>query len=134
MTVLLLSAPVSLLVVFAPWLLNVWLGPQVAEAAGTATRILAIGLLFNAAAFVPSTFLSAFGRPDINAKFHVLELVIHLPLAWWLVSGFGIVGAAVAWSARVAFDCLLLFWATHRLLKTSIPERAGPGEVSIQIA
>jgi len=134
MTVLLLSVPIALLIFFAPKLLNLWLGPEVAAAAGTATRILAIGLLFNAAAFLPSTFLSAFGRPDISAKFHLLELAIHLPLAWWLVSTFGIVGAALAWSARVALDCLLLFWATHRLLKTSISQRVDGGEVAIQIA
>jgi len=134
MTVLLLSVPIAVLIFFAPALLNLWLGPQVAAAAGLPTRILAVGLLFNAAAFVPSTFLSAFGRPDISAKFHLIELAIHLPLAWWLVSSFGIAGAAIAWSARVAFDCALLFWATHRLLKTTIPVRVDSGEVVIQIA
>jgi O-antigen/teichoic acid export membrane protein len=134
MTVLLLSGPIALLIFFAPQLLNLWLGQEVASAAGTATRILAIGLLFNAAAFVPSTFLSAFGRPDISAKFHLLELAIHLPLAWWLVSTFGILGASLAWSTRVAFDCLLLFWATHRLLKKAIPRTVDSGDVAIQIA
>ena len=134
MTVLLLIGPLAILFFFAPQLLNLWLGPQVANATGTATRVLAVGLLFNAAAYVPSTFLSAFGRPDINAKFHLLELAIHLPLAWWLVSTLGILGAALAWSARVAFDCLLLFWATHRLLKTTIPRPVDSGEVAIQIA
>ena len=134
MTVLLLSTPLALLVVFAPALLNLWLGPQVAAAAGTATRILAVGLLFNAAAFVPSTFLSAVGRPDISAKFHLLELAIHLPFAWWLVSRYGIVGAATAWSARVAFDAALLFWVTHRMLKAPIVSRFDQGEVVIQIA
>lgn len=112
--VLLLIAPVALLVVFAPELLRIWLGPQVAAAAGTATRILAIGVLFNATALVPSTFLSAVGRPDINARFHLLELVVHLPLAWWLVSMYGIVGAASAWTIRVIFDFALLFWASSR--------------------
>ena len=112
--VLLLIGPVALLVFFAPDLLRIWLGPQVAAAAGTATRILAIGVLFNATALVPSTFLSAIGRPDINARFHLLELVVHLPLAWWLVSRYGIVGAASAWSIRVIFDFVLLFWASSR--------------------
>jgi len=122
MTVLLLIGPLAILFFFAPQLLNLWLGPQVANAAGTATRVLAVGLLFNAAAYVPSTFLSAFGRPDINAKFHLLELAIHLPLAWWLVSNYGILGAATAWSARVAFDCLLLFWAAQRIMRPSAPQ------------
>ncbi|HUQ19153.1 MAG TPA: polysaccharide biosynthesis C-terminal domain-containing protein, partial [Gemmatimonadaceae bacterium] len=133
-TIALVGGPIILLVLFAPGLLDLWLGAQVAAAAGNATRILAIGLLFNAAAFVPSTYLSAIGRPDISAKFHVLELCIHLPLAWWLVSRYGIVGAATAWSIRVAFDALLLFWATHRLLRSPSGERIDAGEVAIQIA
>ncbi len=133
MVVLLLSGPAAILVLFAPQLLRLWLGPQVADAAGTATRILAIGVLFNAAALVPSTFLSAFGRPDINAKFHMLEVVIHLPLAWWLVSHYGIVGAASAWTIRVAFDATLLFWASGQALRSgqlSIHgHRAGRGAI-----
>jgi O-antigen/teichoic acid export membrane protein len=131
MTVLLLIGPLGIVFLFAPQLLNLWLGPQVAAASGTATRVLAVGLLFNAAAYVPSTFLSAFGRPDINAKFHLLELAIHLPLAWWLVSNYGIPGAAVAWSARVAFDCLLLFWAAQRIMRSSPSKQVGePGVVA----
>jgi O-antigen/teichoic acid export membrane protein len=112
----LLAVPILVLFIFAPFLLRVWLGPDVAHAASTATRILAVGVLFNALAFVPSNFLSALGRPDVNAKLHLIELCIQLPLAWWLVSTFGIAGAATAWSTRVTLDALLLFWACSREL------------------
>ena len=117
--VLLLGGPVLILVLFGPVLLRLWLGQEVAAGAGTAVRLLAIGLLFNAAALVPTTFIAAFGRPDISAKFHLLELVIHLPLAWWLVSEYGISGAAAAWSIRVTFDAALLFRAAGKLLPAS---------------
>jgi O-antigen/teichoic acid export membrane protein len=134
MTVALLIGPILMLVLFAPGLLDLWLGAQVAAAAGNATRILAIGLLFNAAAFVPSTYLSALGRPDISAKFHMFEIVIHLPLAWWLVTRYGIVGAASAWTIRVIFDAILLFWAARRLLRSPRAGRVDAGDVAIQIA
>lgn len=119
--VLMLGGPVLILALFGPVLLRLWLGEQIAAGAGTAVRILAIGLLFNATALVPTTFIAAFGRPDLSAKFHMLELVIHLPLAWWLVSQFGILGAATAWSIRVAFDAILLFSAADRLLRDTAP-------------
>ena len=119
--VLLLGGPVLILVLFGPLLLRLWLGEQVAAAAGTAVRILAVGLLFNASALVPTTFIAAFGRPDLSAKFHLLELVIYMPLAWWLVSRYGIVGAATAWSIRVCFDAALLFGAAHNLLRGVTP-------------
>jgi O-antigen/teichoic acid export membrane protein len=134
MTVVLLIGPILMLVLFAPGLLDLWLGPQVAAAAGNATRILAIGLLFNAAAFVPSTYLSALGRPDISAKFHMFEIVIHLPLAWWLVTRYGIVGAASAWTIRVILDAILLFWAARKLLRSPRAGRVDAGDVAIQIA
>jgi O-antigen/teichoic acid export membrane protein len=121
---LLMLVPVSVIVLFAPQLLLLWLGPDTAAAAATATRILAIGLLFNACALVPSAFLSALGRPDIGAKFHMLELIIHLPLTWWLVSRNGIVGAATAWTVRVVFDSILLFWASRRAIE---PASLGSG-------
>src|SRR5205814_1034934 len=68
-------------------------------------------------AVMRSTLISALGRPDISAKFHMLELAIHLPLAWWLVSTYGITGAATAWTVRVIFDSLLLFRAGTRLMR-----------------
>ncbi len=119
--VLLLGAPVLILVLFGPLLLRLWLGEQVAAGAGAAVRILAVGLLFNAAALVPTTFIAAFGRPDLSAKFHLLELVIHLPLAWWLVFHYGITGAATAWTLRVTFDAALLFRAADKLLRGPAP-------------
>jgi O-antigen/teichoic acid export membrane protein len=119
--VLLLGGPVLILVLFGPVLLRLWLGSEVAAGAGAAVRVLAVGLLFNAIALVPTTFIAAFGRPDLSAKFHMLELVIHLPLAWWLVAHYGILGAATAWSIRVIFDAALLFGAADKLLRGSAP-------------
>jgi hypothetical protein len=34
---------------------------------------------------------------------------------WWLASGFGASGAAAAWSIRVIFDAVVLFWLANRL-------------------
>ena len=83
-------------------------------------RILACGVLMNSLAHVPSSFIVAMGRPDINAKFHMVELAIHIPLAWWLITRFGVTGAAIAWTARVTFDVTLLFTAVARLLETPL--------------
>lgn len=119
--VVVLGGPLLVLFLFGPFLLRLWLGPDVAAASGTAVRILAVGLLFNASALIPTTFIAALGRPDISAKFHMLELAIHLPLAWWLVFTYGITGAATAWTIRVIFDALLLFRSGTRLMRS--PDR-----------
>lgn len=124
--VVLLAAPVLVLALFGPELLRFWLGPEVASGAGIAVRILALGLIINAAALVATTFIAAMGRPDLSAKFHLIEVAIHLPLAWWLISKFGISGAAMAWSIRVAFDAALLFRAAEGLMRGGIPLSPAP--------
>lgn len=115
-----LSVPAGVLVIFGPTLLRFWLGDAYAAQGGTAVRILAFGVLMNSLAHVPSSFIVAMGRPDINAKFHMFELAIHIPLAWWLITRFGVTGAAAAWTARVTFDAALLFSAVSRLLETPL--------------
>ncbi len=113
----LIVIPLAVIFAFAPFLIGKWLGPSFAEAAGTATRILAVGFFFNSLAPIPFGLLAAIDRPDINAKFHLAELCIHVPLTWWLVSSFGISGAATAWSARAVIDAILLFSATSFVLR-----------------
>ena len=117
---LILAVPAIVLMLFGPALLRFWLGDTFADQGGAAVRVLAFGVLMNSLGHVPSSFLIAMGRPDINAKFHMVELAIHLPLAWWLITRFGVTGAAIAWTIRVAFDATLLFAAASRLLETSL--------------
>jgi O-antigen/teichoic acid export membrane protein len=74
----------------------------------------------NSLAHIPSSFIVAMGRPDVNAKFHMVELLIHLPVAWWMITQFGVTGAAIAWTIRVTFDAALLFTAVSRLLETPL--------------
>jgi O-antigen/teichoic acid export membrane protein len=114
--ILLALTPLVLLLVGAAGEgLRVWLGDEFAVQSALALQILAVGVLANAAAQVPLVLLHSSGRPDIVARFHLLELPIHVALAWWLIGRWGITGAAAAWTFRVMLDAALLFGATHRL-------------------
>lgn len=117
---LILAVPAIVLLFFGPMLLRFWLGETFAEQGGTAVRILAFGVLMNSLAHIPSSFIVAMGRPDVNAKFHMIELLVHLPIAWLLIHRFGVTGAAIAWTIRVTFDAGLLFIAAARILNTSL--------------
>ncbi len=128
-TISILVLPTLVLAIFGPWLLRLWLGAAFAEQGQTAIRILAFGVFLNAAAHVPSGFITALGRPDIKAKLHVAELVLHIPLAWFLITRFGLPGAAMAWTARVGLDAGLLFIASRRVLRDFKPSDAIPAEV-----
>lgn len=117
---LILAVPALVLLFFGPYLLRFWLGEAFAQQGGTAVRILAFGVLMNSLAHIPSSFIVAMGRPDVNAKFHMAELLFHLPVAWILITKFGVAGAAMAWTIRVTVDALALFIASARLLHTPL--------------
>jgi len=110
-----MAAPLAVVFVFAPELLRVWLGADYAEHSATALRILAIGVFTNALAHPLFISLYAKNRPDLPAKFHLIELAIHVPLTIALIRTFGIAGAAAAWTTRVTLDTCLLLWATSRV-------------------
>jgi O-antigen/teichoic acid export membrane protein len=117
-----MAPPLAVILAFAPALLQIWLGPIYAAQSATALRVLAVGVFANALAQLPFATLYGFNRPDLPAKFHIGELIIHLPLTIFLVRRFGITGAATAWSARVTLDLCLLLAASASC--ASVPIRA----------
>ncbi len=117
---LLLVGPlVVVLIFFAHTILAVWLGTKFAAEGTAALQILAAGVLINSLANAPYCLLQGIGRPDITAKFHLIELPLHVVLAWVLVSRFRLAGAALVWTIRVTIDFLLLTVAACRFTHLS---------------
>jgi len=113
---MMLGPAIILIIVFGHDLLQAWLGADFATRSTTALQILAAGVLVNSLANVPTCLLLASGRPDIPAKFHLIELPVHALVTWLLVKHWGISGAALAWFLRMTLDALLLFVASVRFL------------------
>lgn len=99
------------ILVMAPFL-TLWVGADFAAHAAPVGQIIMVGTWINSLAFLPYTQLQSQGRPDLVAKFHLLELVPFVSLLWLAVATLGLVGAALTYSLRVAVDALLLFWAS----------------------
>ena len=99
----------------APWIVLLFFGEDYVPQSVAVFRILLPGFVVNALAFIPYSIVQGCGRPDITAKFHLIEFPIHLAL---LVVGYrygGLAGVAFAWSMRVTLDCaLLLYYCHHR--------------------
>ncbi len=100
---------------FAPEILSFWLGREFASA-GTALRILTVGVFFNGLAHLPLALLYGSNRPDIPAKINLAQAVIYVPLTLALVKTLGIAGAALAWAARSAADLVLYEVASRQAL------------------
>lgn len=105
---LLVMGPLVLsMILFAGHILQFWLGSEFAEKSTLVFQILAAGMLM-APVQISISFLQGIGRPDVVAKFYVVKLFLYLPLLWFLVSDFGITGAALAWSLQALFDTVFL--------------------------
>lgn len=114
--VLLTLGPVILVItLFARETLQVWLGSEFALRSTLALQILALGVLINSLAHAPFALLQGIGRPDLPAKFHMLEVPIYVGIAWFLITQEGIVGAAGAWTLRAALDAILLHGAAFKV-------------------
>lgn len=110
--------PVTLLFAYlAPELLPLWMGKSFSPEAGRVAQWLSLGVLVNSFAQVPFALLQGAGRPDFTAKLHLIELPVYLALMYELTKLFGIEGAAIAWTARVALDALLLAAVATRVVK-----------------
>jgi O-antigen/teichoic acid export membrane protein len=115
----LLMGPVVLfMILFAHEILLLWLGPDFAQKSTLVFQVLAAGMLLTPVQ-VSVSLIHGLGRPDITAKFYLLELFLYIPLIWLLVSRMGIVGAALAWTLRALLDTVLLLVASGSLYNIS---------------
>ncbi len=88
--------------------LAIWIDENFATESFLVLQIITVGSLFNFLARIPFSFIQGLGRPDITAKFHIIELPVFLVLLFMLTDKYGIVGAAYASSARMLLDFILL--------------------------
>jgi O-antigen/teichoic acid export membrane protein len=95
--------------IFADDGLRLWLSVDFSGNGAAVLQWLAAGVLINSLAFIPFAFVQGAGRPDLTAKLHLAELPIYLLLLWLFMHQWGIVGAAAAWTLRVAIDAAALF-------------------------
>ena len=96
--------------------LRLWLGAQFADNSTAVLRWLAVGVFLNSLSTLPWVLIQGAGRPDLTAKFHILELTLYLPILWFMVKHYGVRGAAIAWTVRVLIDATCLLFAAQHFL------------------
>lgn len=107
-TYLLIFPLILLIISFAKEGLSLWLGNEFAIESTIVLQILVFGQLFNSLSFMPTGLIQASGRPDLTAKINMIELPIYLLILYWLVNGYGIKGAALAYLLRSVFETITL--------------------------
>jgi O-antigen/teichoic acid export membrane protein len=115
--VLLIMFPLCLIcTAFAKEILSLWLGGDFALESFRVMQVMALAVFTNGLAMIPFALIQASGRPDITAKFHLIEVLIYIPFLYLLIKSSGIVGAAISWLIRVTIDLILLLIYSGKLL------------------
>lgn len=117
--IFLLMLPImSIIFLYAPEVLQLWLGDDFRVAATPVAQLFALGWMINFLARSPFTVLQSSGCPELIAKAHLLELIPYGLALWLLTQKFGISGAAAAWVLRVLVDTIVL----NELARRELPE------------
>lgn len=116
---LLLTAGIMAPLTLATWLLAKpalawWINEEFAAHGYRVAQLLALGIFINSFGHLSQALIQAYGRPDLTAKLHVIELIAYVPYLWWLIEHMGIDGAAIAWVVRVTLSTMAL-WLIARL-------------------
>jgi O-antigen/teichoic acid export membrane protein len=99
---------------FAPEILDVWVGEEFARNSTGVMQWLTAGILVNTVAMVAFGMVQSV-RPDLIVKIYLVELPLYVLAFYGLISAFGVEGAAMAWTARVSLDAALLFAMLYHL-------------------
>lgn len=98
----------ALLAAAAEPILSTWLGRAYAPASVAVLQVMCLGTLLNGLAYVPLTWLHASGEFRTPTLVQLGVLLGFVPVVWALTASGGILGAAWAWTLRLAADALLL--------------------------
>ena len=105
------------LIIFSKDILMIWLGNDFAEESLNVFRLICIGVLLNAIGYMPFTLIQAIGRPDVVAKYHLIEFPIYAGLTFIMIKALGIDGAALAWCLRMAWTIPIFTLLSMRVAK-----------------
>jgi O-antigen/teichoic acid export membrane protein len=96
-------------------------------------QLLVIGMLLNtlALAQMPANMLDAVGRSDLRAKLFLSYVPVYLIMLWFLVTRYGIEGAALAWLLRSVLKLVLFLSTASRCIEVSLLQvlKEGVGRV-----
>lgn len=100
-----------LLVAISPWLIPFWLHNQiVGEKVLPLLFIMLFAVWINSPSWIWHHFLVAQGRPDIFSKFYIKQSLFWIPLTFFGILTFGVMGATVLWSCRILMDSFYAYY------------------------
>ena len=110
----LMAVVCTALALLLPVILPLWIKSNLKPESILIGQVLCLGVFANAMGSMFYALLHAKGRADMTAKLHLIELPIFVAALFYLLHQHGIIGAALAWVARMVFDAVALAWMGWR--------------------
>jgi O-antigen/teichoic acid export membrane protein len=111
-TAILIAILTPLVIIALPLInpfMTAWVGRELAERGAYVGEIILVGTWINALVIPHNTYLQADGKKLKKVVLiYLFELPVYFALLWLGLKYWGIIGAAVAWTLRVAIDSVLL--------------------------
>ena len=110
---------------FAKLIISLWISEEFAEKSFIICQILSVGVFINSFGHISQALIQSYGRPDLTAKLHLIELILFVPYTYWFVKSFGVIGAAYSWNLRVTLSTIALVAIAHYCLRQTIKTSFG---------
>lgn len=107
------------LALFSSEILSAWVGPVFSAQSSTVMQIFCFGIMVNCLAHIPFSMIQSAGQAKLTAMVHVYEFIPFAVVLYMLARQFGIVGAAVAWLARMLIDTAIMFWLSKKYVQSA---------------
>lgn len=118
--VVLVMTPICLsMAVGSYWGLSLWLGKDFAEQSWIIVVLMAAGMLLNGIAQVPFAAIQAAGNSRVTAYFHIIQLMLYLPLLFVGLKFWGLIGAACVSVLRTGLDLLMMLAQVKKMQNTA---------------
>jgi O-antigen/teichoic acid export membrane protein len=98
--------------------LRMWVGESFARDSSGVAELIMCGVWINALAIPYNTLLLSSENPKQIVLIYLVEIPVYFAILWIGINSWGVVGAASAWTLRVALDTTLLLWVSGGFLAT----------------
>jgi len=113
------SVPYAFLIIFAPRLIEVWVGAGYQKSI-VVMQILAVGTFINLFTGIGTACVRGIGKPVYEIKYMAVSVVIILSLLPFLIPRYGIAGAAWAYCIGQSIGSVYFLWQANRLFEVPL--------------
>lgn len=112
------SIPYAYLILFAPWIIEVWVGQGYHQSV-MVMQILALGTFVNLFTGIGTACVRGSGKPIYEIKYMAVSVILILSLLPLLIRYYGITGAAWAYLIGQSTGSVYFLWQANRLFGVS---------------